>query len=265
MVYLLQAFGHEVHAAKEGAEGIELAGQRQPELILLDIHMPRMDGYEVARRLRDDPVCCQIPIVAVTALAMVGDKEKLLTAGFNGYISKPIDPETFPGKVQEFLGNAAGTPPSPAKEADRAAIANNSPAPQPPRAVLLFVDNSTVNLQLARSILGPQGYEIIAAASVQEGLELARRSHPDLIVSDIHMPEQDGYDFIESIHADPQICHTPFVFLSSSACSERDQQKAVAHGAIKLLYRPIEPQALEQEVQACLDAGKALHKANAAG
>ena len=70
-MYLLQAFGHAVRGAKEGAEGIELARRERPDIILLDIHMPRMDGYEVARRLRADPQSRDISIVAVTALAMV--------------------------------------------------------------------------------------------------------------------------------------------------------------------------------------------------
>ena len=103
VMYLLTAFGYEVSGTKEGAEGIELAQRERPDLILLDIHMPKMDGYEVVRRLRANPQCRDTSIVAVTALAMVGDREKLMNAGFDGYISKPIDPETFPGKVQEYL------------------------------------------------------------------------------------------------------------------------------------------------------------------
>lgn len=63
-LYLLQAFGHSVSSAKDGAEGIEMARQHRPDLILLDIHMPKMDGYEVASRLRQDPQCRHIPIVA---------------------------------------------------------------------------------------------------------------------------------------------------------------------------------------------------------
>ncbi len=103
VVYLLRAFGHEVTGATDGGEGIDIARRDIPDLVLLDIHMPKMDGYEVGSRLRNEPGCRTIPIVAVTALAMVGDREKLLAAGFDGYIPKPIEPETFSAKVQEFL------------------------------------------------------------------------------------------------------------------------------------------------------------------
>jgi two-component system, cell cycle response regulator len=216
--------------------------------------MPKMDGYEVAQRLRDDPQCRNHPIVAVTALAMVGDREKLLTSGFSGYISKPIEPETFPAKVQEFLKTpTAKRPLSSSASINEAHV----PAPNPStakRGTLLFVDNSPTNLQLARSILEPQGYEVLTAPSVEEGVELARRRMPNLIVSDIHMPHHDGYYFVDLLRTDPELRHIPFVFLSSSLTSARDSERAVAHGAIKLLTRPIEAPTLLGELEACLAA-----------
>src|SRR5579864_6953133 len=109
MSYLLTAFGHEALEAHEGVEGIEKARRENPDLILLDINMPRMDGYEVARLLSGVPECNRIPIVAVTALAMVGDREKIMASGFSGYIAKPLDPEAFPTQVQGYL--AAGCAP----------------------------------------------------------------------------------------------------------------------------------------------------------
>ncbi|HEY6337514.1 MAG TPA: response regulator [Candidatus Sulfotelmatobacter sp.] len=257
VVYLLEAFGHQALGTQDGAEGIELARQQHPDLILIDIHMPKMDGYEVAGRLRDDAQCRLIPIIAVTALAMVGDREKLLASGFNGYISKPIDPESFPAKVQEFLQSPVAQKFSPEASPDPPAEPA-SPAPDNSHAVLLFVDNSATNLQLARSILIPQGYQVISAATVREGMGLARQNKPDLIVSDIHMPQQDGYDFIDLIRADPDLRKIPFVFLSSSIWSDRERERARAHGAAKLLTRPIESATLLGELEACL----ALRKAN---
>ena len=253
VVYLLEAFGHQVSGTKEGAEGIELARQHKPDLILLDIHMPKMDGYEVAGRLRQDPDCRHIPIVAVTALAMVGDREKLLTSGFSGYISKPIDPETFPGKVNEFLGLATREgQPTPA----HSAATPESQVPAAKRGLFLFVDNSATNLQLACSILVPQGYEVITAASVDEGLELAKRTKPDLIVSDVHMPHKGGFDFLGLVQAESELCRTPFVFLSSSVSSEREQSRAVAAGAAKFLCRPLDSNTLLDELEGCLRSRK---------
>ena len=251
VMYLLEAFGHDVKGAKEGAEGIELARSHAPDLILLDIHMPKMDGYEVARRLRDDPTCRNIPIVAVTALAMVGDREKLLASGFHGYISKPIDPETFPPKVQEFLNQPPLPPSRPSPTSDKSLDSAN-PARTKNEGLFLFVDDSATNLQLARSILEPQGYEVLTASSVETGIALARSRQPDLIVSDIHMPHHDGFYLANSLRTDTELRHIPFVFLSSSATSRHEDERARAHGALKVLHRPINPEALLGELEACL-------------
>lgn len=103
MSYILRAFGHTVVSACNGAEGIEMARREMLDLIICDIHLPIVDGYEVANHLKRHPVLRQLPLVAVTALAMVGDREKVLSAGFDGYIDKPIEPEKFVGQIEAFL------------------------------------------------------------------------------------------------------------------------------------------------------------------
>lgn len=104
--FLMQARGWEMVHAEDGPSGIALAGQVDPALILLDIQLPGMDGYAVARALRLDPALAAIPIVAVTSYAMPGDRERCLAAGCNGYIEKPIDPGTFAMEVERFVSEA---------------------------------------------------------------------------------------------------------------------------------------------------------------
>ena len=101
--YVLRAYGHMPLLARNGREGIAIARRERPDVILLDIRMPGMDGYEVAARLRREPGLDGTRIVAVTASAMVGDRERIAAAGFDGYIQKPIDPETFIPEVERFL------------------------------------------------------------------------------------------------------------------------------------------------------------------
>ncbi|HQG23176.1 MAG TPA: response regulator [Smithellaceae bacterium] len=101
--YLLEDCGYEVFEAMDGKEGIEMAASISPDLILLDIQLPTMDGYVVARTLRQNPELAKTPIVAVTSYAMSGDREKALEAGCSGYIEKPIDPDTFPAQVEKAL------------------------------------------------------------------------------------------------------------------------------------------------------------------
>lgn len=101
--FLLESRGFRVEWTMDGISGIERAKEIKPDLILLDIQLPRMDGYEVARRLCSEPDLKSIPIVAVTSYAMAGDREKTLDAGCVGYIEKPIDPDTFVDEISRFL------------------------------------------------------------------------------------------------------------------------------------------------------------------
>lgn len=110
MAYLLKAFGHVPLCSCDGEEGLAIARREQPDLIICDVQLPKLDGCGVVSFLKRHPGLRAVPVVAVTALAMAGDREKLLAVGFDRYISKPIDPETFVGLIESML------------PADRAAI-----------------------------------------------------------------------------------------------------------------------------------------------
>jgi two-component system, cell cycle response regulator DivK len=101
--FLLRNNGHDVSQAYNGQDGVELAKSVQPDLILLDIQLPKMNGYEVAMELRKDDALKTVPIVAITSYAMPGDQEKALSAGCSGYIKKPINPDTFLEEVESYL------------------------------------------------------------------------------------------------------------------------------------------------------------------
>lgn len=108
--YVLVAFGFLVCEAIDGETGLELARSERPDLIVCDLHLPGIDGYEVAKRLKADATLKSIPLIAVTAYAMVGDRERVLDAGFDGYITKPLDPQTFVPQIDAFLQLPASTP-----------------------------------------------------------------------------------------------------------------------------------------------------------
>jgi CheY-like chemotaxis protein len=103
IAYLLRAHGYFPELAYSGEAGLERAVELRPQLILLDILMSGMDGYEVAIAVRAHSELAETRIVAVTASAMVGGRERIVAAGFDGYIQKPIDPERFIGEVRRFL------------------------------------------------------------------------------------------------------------------------------------------------------------------
>jgi CheY-like chemotaxis protein len=103
MRFLLEKSGMEIITAENGRVGIELALRHQPDAILLDIQLPEMDGYAVAAELKTYPELADVPIIAVTSYAMVGDREQILAAGATGYLEKPINPETFVHDILQYI------------------------------------------------------------------------------------------------------------------------------------------------------------------
>ena len=103
--FLLEREGFSVSLAVTGKQALEAARLARPDLVVMDIQMPEMDGYETAERFKNDPVLAQIPLVGVSSFAMAGDRAKALKVGFAGYIEKPINPDTFATEVSKFLNS----------------------------------------------------------------------------------------------------------------------------------------------------------------
>lgn len=101
--FLLERKGYTVVSAQDGPSGLEIAQKILPDLILLDIQLPLMDGYAVARALRGIESLRSTPIIAVTSYAMPGDRERCLASGCNGYVEKPINPETFVAEIEQYF------------------------------------------------------------------------------------------------------------------------------------------------------------------
>jgi CheY-like chemotaxis protein len=101
--YLLTFSGYTVRVARDGAQGLAMARQEQPDLVICDLQLPVLNGYEVIAQLRGHVGSAKLMVVAVTAFSMSSDRNKILAAGFDGYFSKPIEPETFVNGIEAFL------------------------------------------------------------------------------------------------------------------------------------------------------------------
>jgi two-component system, cell cycle response regulator len=260
MLYLLTAHGHAAQGCHDGREGLDAVRSNPPDLVLCDIQLPKLSGYEVVQQLKADAALRPVPVVAVTAMAMRGDREKTLTTGFDGYIEKPITPETFVAQVESFL--PAGLQPgqsaaiAAAAAAAAAAAGSGSAAqvaplmPNPYR--VLVVDDIPDNLELTRNILEHGGYEVIAVPSGEAALAQLRERRFDLIVCDVHMPGMDGLALCRVVQADNLLRTIPFVFVTSTAHGESTRRAARELGASRFIQRPIEPALLLGEIAACL-------------
>jgi len=107
ITFMLEKNGYEVVSTGKGAEAVELAAREKPDLIVMDIQLPDIDGLEATRRIRASEADGGIPIVALTSYAMVGDKERALAAGCTGYIEKPLNPDTFMAEIERYLPGQA--------------------------------------------------------------------------------------------------------------------------------------------------------------
>ncbi|HEY9085851.1 MAG TPA: response regulator [Candidatus Tyrphobacter sp.] len=253
MLYLLQAFGYETASCLDGLSGLEAAKNDDFSVVLTDILMPGIDGFEFARRFKADSELAHIPLVAVTALAMTGDRDRVTEAGFDGYIPKPIDPERFVQQVEAHL---------PAELRKGSPIRPSFVQPPPPNdgPIVLAVDDLQVNLELIRASLAPFGYRVMDARSAAEALELMERQRPAIVLCDLHMPAGDGFDFITELRAHPELNDIPFVFLSSTAWQSKDRLRGIELGAAKFILRPIEPQKLRQEIEELIGHGNDSHR-----
>ena len=101
--FILEKEGYEVIEARDGLEALDKTSRETPDLILMDMQLPKLDGYETTRRIKADDRLAKIPVIALTAYAMKGDREKTLEAGCSGYIEKPIDPTSFVEDLKKYL------------------------------------------------------------------------------------------------------------------------------------------------------------------
>jgi two-component system cell cycle response regulator len=204
----------------------------------------------VVARLKSNPATRSTPVIAVTALAMVGDRDRVLKAGFDGYLVKPIDPEGFARDVDVFLSGTKLSRPS----STHSLSAGEGPVGWQGNklATVLAVDDIPANLDLVRSLLEPFGYRVITASGGRDALEKARRERPDLILSDVCMADGDGYEFIRRVKADEHLSPIPFVFITSTMLEERDRVKGLSLGAARFLRRPLESERLLAEIASCL-------------
>ncbi|MGK5007786.1 EAL domain-containing protein [Janthinobacterium sp. LB2P70] len=234
MVYLLRAFGYTPLAAYDGEEGVRMARSELPDLIICDVHLPKLDGYGVVAELKKDPQLRKIPALAVTALAMVGDRERLLEAGFNGYIGKPIEPDLFVAELESFLPGAPSTP-----------IKNDI-------ATILIVDDHVLNREFLTALLGYGGHRLLEAANGADALEILRTERPNLIISDILMPNMDGYEFVTRVHADPALADVPIIFYTATYREQEAILLAQACGVRWVLPKPSDPEVIVRTVNEAL-------------
>ena len=180
---------HRAIEAFNAEDGIRLAQTKKPDLILLDVQLPGMDGLTAAGIIKNDPLLSSIPIIALTAHAMRGYELKTKEAGCDDYITKPIDTKVFFKKLELHLNCGR-------QEKEGGALANKTPQGA---HTILVVDDEPLNVKLLAVKLGAAGYRVLKAYGGQEALNVIESDSPDLVLLDIMMPGMDGYEVIRRL------------------------------------------------------------------
>jgi two-component system cell cycle response regulator DivK len=182
---LLRKANHTVLCAVDAETGLTLARADQPDLILMDIQLPGMDGLEATALLKQDSATAAIPVIALTAMAMKEDQEKTKVAGCDAYIAKPLRYQELYAAIDTLLAN------KPAGGERRSSLSTG--ALTIPNATILIIDDQIQNRTLLETLLRPEGYLTLSAASGEEALASIAQHAPDLILLDVMMPGMDGY------------------------------------------------------------------------
>ena len=218
---ILNHVGYRTLEAENAEDGLALARAQRPDLVLMDVQLPGMDGVEALGRLRTDPLTADIPVVALTAFAMRDDRDRLLAVGFDAYLEKPLN-------VREF--------PRPGRCCAQARGRRVADVSEP--AMILVVDDLPQNVRLLEAVLAPRGYAIATAMSGREALERVVSDPIDLVLLDIVMPEMDGYEVCRAIRADASTRFLPVVMITASG--EQEKVAAIEAGADDFIAKPFD-------------------------
>jgi sigma-B regulation protein RsbU (phosphoserine phosphatase) len=233
---LLDVAGYCVLQATTAETGIETARRELPDLILMDEGLPGMDGLTAAKLLRREATTSAIPIVMVTAHAMKGDRERALSAGCAGHVTKPIDTRTFSSVVAGFLGSTHVRAP----RAAAPAAVEYSPLQEGTarRHHILIVDDEAPNRDLLEGLIESFGHDSITAGSGPEALEKIS-PEIDLVLLDVMMPGMDGFEVVRQIRSRPDVDTIPIV-MATALTEKEDRLRAVEAGANDFITKPID-------------------------
>lgn len=232
---VLEFEGYDILKAMDAEEAQVVLAATLPDLILMDIALPGMDGLTLTRKLKAEARTCGIRIVALTAFAMKGDDQKAFDAGCDGYITKPIDTRTLPGQVDGFLARA-------------------SDQSRRSRMKILVIEDHATDLKLATLVLSTDGYDVSTAETAEQAFAAIQEDRPQLILLDLNLPGMDGLTLARKLKADPDmrdIC----VVAASAYAENYTKAAALAAGCVAYLLKPINTRELSDQLTAVAEGG----------
>ena len=257
---LLTSSGHEIIEASDGREALEKAESDQPDLILMDMSMPVLSGWDATRKVKANPKTAHIPVIALTAHALKGDKERAWQAGCDGFITKPIDNELLEHTIEQILSHAENT-----DEQTEMAPVDMAVSETPRRSTdkllnihnqhILIIDSDHETADFISSELRSRGYRTSVAERREQALSLMEIDPVNLVICEIELPDSNGYEITEEIKANSQIPFTPVILVTEG---EINWERGIEVGADDFLAKPINPSKLLVRVRSLVKLKQAV-------
>jgi signal transduction histidine kinase/CheY-like chemotaxis protein/HAMP domain-containing protein len=230
---VLEPAGFRLISSPSGREGIELARREQPALVIVDLLLPDISGFEVVESLRADPLTQPLPVIALTAANLSAADRRRLENRVSSLAQKgDFTRDSVLLAVQRAIGAAPAT------------SAGGGPT-------MLIVDDHDLNRELIRSLLERKGYRVLQADNADAGIEIARREHPSLIFLDLAMPGKSGFEAARELKADSALASTPLVAVTALAM-RGDEERVRKAGFDACVTKPVDRRVLEETIESLL-------------
>ncbi len=239
---ILELRRYVVIEAGNGLSAMRIINDHIPDLIFMDMNLPGMDGMTLTRLIKTSSKTANIPVIALTAAAMKGDRDRFVQAGCDDYISKPFHVKDILDVIKRYA----------MPEEQRTAT-------HPP--IILIADDRPENIELISAILSPMGYNIIKASNGVQAIEKIRTLHPDIAMINVFMPELDGIEVCKNIKSDEQYSSIPVIMIT--ALNDADSKmKALSVGADEFLTKPVDRYELIVRIGNLLNVKKHIDNLN---
>jgi PAS domain S-box-containing protein len=227
--------GYSVMDCGDGRSAIRYMAENRPDLILQDILLPDVSGFELVRALRALPGGAEVPILALTGLLDAEERGRLRDAPFNEILAKPVEPSRLVQVIHRYLPRAGDS--------------------QPPGRGnhVLYVDDDRIQRRVGQIRLSESGFRVSVAEDGADALQRARRDPPDFVISDVLMPDMDGFELCRGLHSDPVLRDVPVALVSSNYIEPADCELAFRAGARGLFLKTPD---LREPVKALLGDGQ---------
>jgi DNA-binding response OmpR family regulator len=259
----LESAGYEVIATADGEATLEALEGWVPDCVVLDVMMPKYDGYQILRRIRDDPRTAQTPVVLLTARSTPEDLWRGWQEGIDYYLTKPFDTEELLGFMDRVVAVGEVAPQAGAVErasaAELAAAVETVLAPARDEAQagiapsVLVVDDDPAILRVLRLNLELEGYDVDTACNGAEALEYLERGRHDIVVLDVMMPKVDGFEVLRRIRENPGIADIPVILLTARS-TEQDVWDGWQQGVDYYMTKPFDVEELLRSIDRLLAA-----------